>query len=117
MLKGALFPANGLHGIVHNYMLGRIVFLIASSNMILGNSCYPAGNGISLGVICQIIDVVDNILWLAGEGAKLIGFAPIRKIIPVCRIGFQGIITFGFAHTPFAFGREQYIFIYFLVIV
>ena len=117
MLEGSLFPADGLHGIVNHDVLGRIGVLVAGGNMVLGDGGYPARNRIGLGMVCQIIDVVDNILWLAGQGRELMGLTPVGKVIPVGRIGLQGIVAFGLAHTAFALGREKDILVDVLVVI
>ena len=71
MLKGALFPADCLHGVVHHDMLGRIAFLIACGNVVFGDGGHSPGDGVCLGMVRQVVDVVDDILRLAAEkGSK-----------------------------------------------
>lgn len=92
VLEGALFPADCLHGVVHHDMLGRIAFLIACGNVVFGDGGYPPGDGVCLGMVRQVVDVVDYILRLAGQGTELRRLAPVSKVIPVSRVGFQGVV-------------------------
>ena len=110
MLEGAFFSAYGLHGVVYHGGFGRVVVLVASGNVVFGDSGDAPGDCVGFGMVCQVVNVVDDVFWLAGQRLNVVIGAPVGEIVPVGGIGFQGVVGFGFLHAALAFGAELDVF-------
>ena len=86
--------------------MSGIVALIARSDVIFRNGSDAARNGVRFRIIREIVDIVDDGLRLGGQGGDFMMLAPIGKIIPIARVGFDRIERLALLHAPFALCRK-----------
>lgn len=73
LLEGTLFPAYGAHSRRDEAGFGRIELpVVAGGDMIFADGGYPSGHGVGLGVVRQVVDVVDYRFRRGGENRRIL---------------------------------------------
>ena len=73
LLEGTLFPAYGAHSRRDEAGFGRIELpVVAGGDMIFADGGYPSSHGVGLGVVGQVVDVVDYRFRRGGENRRIL---------------------------------------------
>ena len=67
------------------------IFFKTGSVEIFRQRADAPGNGIGLGIVGQVVDVIDDGLWFSRERRQLVIAAPVTEIVPVRAVGVDGI--------------------------
>lgn len=90
VLDGPFHALDAPQGVLDDGVAAGIFFKTGSVKIFRQRADAP-GNGIGLGIVGQVVDVIDDGLWFSRERRQLVIAAPVTEIVPVRAVGVDGI--------------------------